>query len=113
MSFVSAAAGEATASEGREPVHRIIHRRPSPATVMSALALFVALSGTSYAAVTKVLPKNSVGSAQVINGSLQKSDLSTKAAAALKGKGGVMGPAGAQGAKGDLGLPGPAGAAGP
>jgi len=48
------------------------------------VALFAALSGTSYAAATKLLPKNSVGSRQVINGSLQKVDLSKKAVAALK-----------------------------
>jgi len=51
---------------------------------ISYVALFAALSGTSYAAATKLLPKNSVGSRQVINGSLQKVDLSKKAVAALK-----------------------------
>jgi len=85
-------------------VHRITHRWPSPATVISLIALFVALGGTSYA-VTK-LPKNSVGSAQVVNGSLQKVDLSTRAVTALKGR------RGAQGAAGPVGATGPAGAAG-
>ena len=63
--------------------------------LVAYLALFVALGGTSLAAVNALVPKNSVGSAQVINGSLQKGDLSKKAAAALKGSrgpGGLAGP---------------------
>ena len=58
-------------------MHRIVTRRPSPATIISLVALFVALGGTGYAAVA-LAPKNTVGSAQVINGSLQKIDLSAK-----------------------------------
>jgi hypothetical protein len=46
-------------------------RRPSPATVISLIALFVALSGSAYAA----LSKNSVRSKQVKNGSLVSKDL--------------------------------------
>jgi hypothetical protein len=93
-------------------LHRIVSRRPSPATVISAIALFVVLGGTSYAAVTKLVPRNSVGSAQVINGSLQTGDLSKKARAALKGNRGPQGPQGAQGAGGPAGATGPAGANG-
>jgi hypothetical protein len=77
--------------------------------LVAYLALFVALSSTGYAASTKLLPKNSVGSAQVINGSLQKSDLSGRAIAALHGARGLRGLMGAQGA---LGPPGPMGAQG-
>jgi hypothetical protein len=44
--------------------------------VVATLALLVALGGTSMAAVALV-PKNSVGSAQVIDGSLQSSDFAT------------------------------------
>jgi hypothetical protein len=40
-----------------------LHRRPSPAMVVSIVALIVALGGTGYAAV--VLPANSVGSKQL------------------------------------------------
>jgi len=76
----------------------------SPATVISLVALFVALGGTSYAALG--IPRNSVGSAQVINDSLRTADLSARARAALKGNRGPAGPAGAQGE------PGPAGAKG-
>jgi hypothetical protein len=44
---------------------RIRLRRPSPALVVSAIALIVALGGTSYAAFS--LPKNSVGTKQLKN----------------------------------------------
>jgi hypothetical protein len=63
--------------------------------VVLYLVLFAALSGTSYAAAMKLAPKNSVGSRQVINGSLQKVDLSKKATAALRGAPGLQGPQGA------------------
>ena len=39
-------------------------RRPSPALVISCIALTVALGGTSYATVLQV-PRNSVGPAQL------------------------------------------------
>jgi len=74
--------------------------------LVAYLALFVSLSGTSYAASATLLPKNSVGSAQVINRSLQKADLSKKAVTALHGARGPQGSTGAQGP------PGPAGVAG-
>ena len=93
---------------GGRHLHRLI-RRPSPATIISLTALFVALGGTSYAAVA-LAPRNSVGSAQVINGSLLKKDLSSKTVAALKGN---RGPAGTAGTAGAAGPAGPAGGAGP
>ena len=71
------------------------------------LALFVALGGTSVAASNALVPKNSVGSAQVINGSLLKKDF--KAGQLPRG---ARGPAGARGAAGAAGPAGPAGAAG-
>jgi Collagen triple helix repeat (20 copies) len=88
---------------------RVRFRRPSSATVISLVALFVALGGTSYATVTKLLPRNSVGSAQVVNGSLQKADLSKNAVAALKGNRGLQGPPGVAGAAGPAGPTGPQG----
>ena len=88
-------------------VHRIIGRRPSPALVISLVALFVALGGTGYAAFA--IPRNSVGSPQIINHSVRATDLSPKAVAALKGDHGPEGPAGPQGPAGEKG---PAGAAG-
>jgi hypothetical protein len=76
------------------------------------LALFVALSSTGYAAVSKLAPNNSVGSAQVINRSLQKVDLSARAVAALHGARGVRGPQGIQGVQGPPGSQGAQGAQG-
>lgn len=75
------------------------------ANVTATIALFIALGGTSYAALS--LPRNSVGSAQiraggvrsseVKNRSLRLSDLSVSARQSLRG------------AKGDAGAQGPAG----
>jgi hypothetical protein len=73
-------------------------------------ALLFALSSTSYAAATTLLPRNSVGSAQVINGSLKKKDLSRSTIAALHG---ARGPRGAHGAQGATGAQGPQGLRGP
>jgi hypothetical protein len=73
---------------------------------LALLALFFALGGTSFAAGTALLPGNSVGTKQVINGSLQTNDLSNKARAALKGNRGPRGPAGRQGPQGSKGATG-------
>ena len=43
-------------------MRRLFSHRPSPAIVISAAALFIALGGTSYSAVSKLLPRNTVGS---------------------------------------------------
>jgi hypothetical protein len=72
------------------------------------LALFVALGGTSFAAANALVPRNSVGTAQVINGSLLKKDF--KKGQLPRGPRGVRGPAGPAGAAGPAG---PAGAQGP
>jgi hypothetical protein len=77
-------------------------------TIAAIAALFVALGGTSYAAATH-LGGNSVGSRQVIDGSLQRADLSKKAFAALKGAPGARGLQGLAGTAGLLGDPGPRG----
>jgi len=101
---------------------RLIKHKPSPALVVATVALFVALGGTGYA--VTALPRNSVGSPQVVNGSLQSVDLSTRAIRALKGNRGSQGqagmtgppgstgPIGAQGATGVTGSSGPQGASG-
>ena len=73
------------------------------------IALFFALAGTSYGAASRLLPKNSVGSAQVVNGSLQRVDLGATTIRALHGARGTSGPQGIQGAQG---LPGERGAQG-
>jgi len=115
-------------------------KKPSAATVIATLTLFVALGGTSYAAVA--LAPNSVGSAQIKDGavqssdikdgavisddiangaigsddiksgSIQVSDLSKGAMNGLDGKDGAQGPAGPAGPKGETGAQGPAGPAG-
>ncbi|MEI2703062.1 MAG: hypothetical protein V9E83_11760 [Baekduia sp.] len=96
-------------------------------------ALFVALGGTSYAAVK--LPKNSVGATEIKAGavasseikdrSIKTTDLAAKTRAALKGQQGAAGASGAAGAagaagekgdkgeKGDTGATGATGPAGP
>jgi hypothetical protein len=73
---------------------------------LALLALFVALGGTAAAA-TALVPRNSVGTRQVINGSLQKADLSKRAVKQLKGNRGAPGAAGLRGAQGPTGPTGP------
>ena len=48
-------------------------RKPSPAIVISVVALFVALGGTGYAAVA--LPRNSVGTKQLKNGAVTQAKI--------------------------------------
>ena len=79
---------------------------------VALFALFFALGGTAFAAGNALLPGNSVGTKQVINGSLQANDLSKTARTALKGNRGPTGPAGAQGAQGATGTTGATGAQG-
>lgn len=58
--------------------------RPSPALVIALIALFVALGGTSYAAIALKLPRNSVGTPQLKNGAVTAGKLNASAIAALK-----------------------------
>lgn len=116
------------------------HGRPSPAMVVACLALLVALSGTSVAAVTAI-PNNSVGRAQlrndavrspkIKNGTIISADIALGAITASDVRDGSLlaadfkrgqlpaGPPGATGARGPAGPQGssgpqgPAGAAGP
>jgi len=78
---------------------------------LAMLALFLALGGTTYAASTALIGKNTVASPQVVNGSLQTKDLSAKARKALKGNRRLRGPAGAAGVAGPKGATGPQGPA--
>jgi hypothetical protein len=78
---------------------------------LALLALFVALGGTSVAATNALVPKNSVGTAQLKNGAVSKKKINKKTIKALlKGNRGPRGPQGAQGARG---AQGPRGAKGP
>jgi hypothetical protein len=74
--------------------------------VVAYLALFVALGGTSYAAVS--LPKDSVTSKQIKNGSVKTVDLARGVAVS-----GPAGPAGPAGTSGPAGPVGPTGSVGP
>lgn len=105
----------------------MLRRRPTPATVISLVALFVALGGTTYAAATigsaqiknnsirgkdirksavttSDIKNNAVRSADVRNGSLQAGDFASGQLPA--GATGPVGPKGDKGDKGDTGAPG-------
>jgi hypothetical protein len=83
-----------------------LRQRLTYANVTASLALFIALGGSSYAALS--LPRNSVGtqqlrpgavrSADVKNRSLQVADLSVRARRSLTGQQGPAGPIGPPGA---------------
>ena len=90
---------------------------PSPAMIVACCALVVALGGVSYAA--SMLPRNSVGTAQLQNKAVTRAKLSNNAVTGAKVSNGTLTaadfkagqlPAGAPGPKGD---PGPNGDAGP
>jgi hypothetical protein len=91
--------------------------------IVACLALAISLGGTSFAAVTAALPRNSVGPVQlrnnavtgpkVKNGTLTRADF--VAGTLLRGPQGLQGPPGAQGPqgiKGDKGDKGDSGAVG-
>jgi hypothetical protein len=97
----------------------IPHRLPLPAMIIACVALVVALGGVSYAA--GVLPKNSVGTAQLQKKAVTASKLRKNAVSAAKVKDGTLlaadfkagqlpagpkGDPGAQGPKGDNGAAG-------
>src|SRR4051794_26826760 len=88
-------------------------KRPSPSMVVALIALFVAMGGTGYAALTVTgknvknssltgadIKNNSLGSTDVKDGNLLAKDF--KAGQLPSGQGG-QGPAGPQGPKGDKG----------
>ena len=91
---------------------RARRRRPSAGVVLAMVALFVALGGSSYAAVA--LPKASVGAPQikqsavnskkVLDGSLLAKDF--KQGQLPQGAQGPAGPQGPQGSPGQQGTPG-------
>jgi hypothetical protein len=97
-----------------------VRPRLTYANVVSSLALFLALGGVSWAAVT--LPKDSVGakqikagavgSAELADGAVKRDDLAA-GALPVAGPQGERGPAGATGATGATGPQGPAGPVGP
>jgi hypothetical protein len=105
--------------EVRQPaaMHRNrITRHLSYANVIASLALFIALGGASYAAVT--LPTNSVGTKQLKKSAVAGSKIKKNAISSAKVKDGslqrgdfasgtlLQGPQGPTGPKGDTGAPG-------
>jgi hypothetical protein len=91
-------------------------RGPSPATAMSAIALFVSLGGVGYAAArigSAQIKDNSVASKDIKNRTIRSKDISGSTVAALKGQTGAQGSKGGpgltgpKGGKGDQGVPGP------
>lgn len=96
--------------------HRI--PRPSPALAVASLALLVALTGTSVAAVSQLVPRNSVGTPQLKNDAVVSTKVKNKSLLAIDFKAGQIpvgptGPAGPAGPTGTTGPTGPAGQQGP
>jgi hypothetical protein len=83
----------------------------SYANVVASLALFLALTGTAFAA-SQMLPKNSVGAKQLKMNAVTPAKLSASARSALQGPSGPSGPAGPAGPAGPTGATGPAGVSG-
>jgi hypothetical protein len=96
----------------------ISKRLPTPAMLVACVALVVSLGGVSYAA--GVLPKNSVGTAQLQKKAVTGAKVKNRTLTAVDFKAGQLpagpqGPAGPEGPRGDTGAagqPGPAGATG-
>lgn len=96
---------------------RISVRRPSPALVLAAIGLALALGGTSYATALAV-PSNSVGTAQLKNGAVTTKKLAASAVTSSQVKNSSLlradfkpgqlpaGPVGPQGPQGPAGPPG-------
>ena len=88
---------------------RISVRRPSPALVISCVALTIALGGTGYATVLQV-PKNSVGTPQLKNSAVTSAKVKNRSLAPSRLRDRVSF---LQDRRARQGLTGPAGPAGP
>src|SRR3970040_1855331 len=95
-------------------------RRPSPAMIVACIALLVSLGGTSVAAVSQLVPRNSVGTAQLKNGAVTNAKVRNNAinSGKVQNRSLLRGdfapgqlPAGPTGPQGPAGPAGPAGAA--
>ena len=103
---------------------RIFRRRPSPAMIVACLALLVSLGGTSVAAVSQLVPRNSVGTAQLQDAAVTNAKVRSNAINSAKVQNRSLlrgdfasgqlpaGPTGPQGPTGPAGTAGPAGPAG-
>jgi len=100
---------------------RLLARRPSPALVVSCVALLVALTGTSVAAVNALAPNsvgalqlrpNAVTNAKIKNNAVNSSKVANRSLLRTDFAPGQL-PAGPTGPQGSAGPAGPAGAVGP
>jgi hypothetical protein len=91
-----------------------VQKLPAPATVIAAIALLVALAGTSVAAVS-ALPRASVGTAQLKNNAVTSAKIKNSTVVSADVRNGTLLrgdfragqiPAGAQGPQGPAGPPG-------
>jgi hypothetical protein len=89
---------------------RISVRHPSPALVISCVALVFALAGTGYATVLQV-PRNSVGTLQLKNAAVTSAKVKNRTLLRADFAAGQL-PAGPAGPTGPIGPAGPAGPAG-
>jgi hypothetical protein len=71
------------------PLHSLLRRRPSPAILISSVALFMSLGGVGYAAIS--IPNNSVGTAQLRNNAVTSSKLNNNAVSYKKIQAGAVG----------------------
>jgi hypothetical protein len=94
-------------------MRRVRINRPSPAMIVACVALAITLSGTSYAVAQQVIPRNSVGTAQLKNNAVNTRKVANRSLRAIDFARGQIprGPAGPAGAAGPAGPAGPAGAA--
>jgi hypothetical protein len=69
-------------------------KRITPSTMIAMLALFVALTGTGVAASQALAPPNTVGTQQIVNGSIRLVDLHASARKGMQGETGERGAAG-------------------
>ena len=85
-------------------------RRPNHGTVVAYVALFVALGGTSVAAVT--IAKNAVVSGSIKDGEVKTADLAANAVTSAKVKAGSLLASDLKAGELPVGVPGPQGPAG-
>jgi len=104
-------------TQGAGPMRSLLKRLSRRhGTAVAYVALFAALGGSAYAAVTvtgKDIKNGTITGKDVKNRSLGAGKLSRKALSSLKSAGGAAGPQGPQGPRGERGPAGAAGAIGP
>jgi hypothetical protein len=81
---------------------------PSPASTLAAVALLVALAGTSVAAVT-ALPRNSVGAAQIRSNAVTSAEIRNSTIVSADVRNGTLSRADFRAGQLPAGAPGPAG----